>query len=156
MLSEMRDTIGHDAARHGQASPRTVTDDAFDAAIARIQKAVDAGQIRKFTGNEYTDGLSKGDIAACVAWAGDLVQLRIDDPDIEYAFPDAGFMFSTDNLMVPNRARHKTNAERLIDYYYEPPVAAQVVGVHQLHVPGGRRAEPYLARIDPSRWPRTR
>ena len=31
-------------------------------------------------------------------------------------------MTSTDNLLVPNKARHKKNAERLIDYYYEPKV----------------------------------
>ena len=29
-------------------------------------------------------------------------------------------------MLVPARARHKTNAEKLIDYYYEPPVAAQL------------------------------
>jgi len=28
--------------------------------------------------------------------------------------------------MVPNLARHKANAERLIDYYYEPEVAAEL------------------------------
>ncbi len=145
----------HDAARHGPQARRRSTDDTYDAAIARIQKAVDNQQIRKFTGNDYTDGLSKGDIAACVAWAGDLVQLRIDDPDIEYVFPDAGFLFSTDNLMIPNKARHKTNAERLIDYYYEPQVAAQLVGVHQLRVPGGRGPRRTWRRST-RRWPPTR
>jgi spermidine/putrescine transport system substrate-binding protein len=148
MLSEMRDTIGMTLLDMGEL-PEKVTDDTFDAAVARIQKAVDAQQIRKFTGNEYTDGLSKGDIAACVAWAGDLVQLRIDDPDIEYVFPDSGFLSSTDNLMIPDKARHKTNAERLIDYYYEPPVAAQLSAYINYVCPvAGVR--PYLAKIDPS------
>jgi spermidine/putrescine transport system substrate-binding protein len=148
MLSEMRDTIGMTLLDMGQ-KPETVTDDTYDAAIARIQKAVDSQQIRKFTGNDYTDGLSKGDIAACVAWAGDLVQLRIDDPDIEYVFPDAGFLFSTDNLMIPAKARHKTNAERLIDYYYQPQVAAQVSAYINYVCPVAG-VKPYLAKIDPS------
>ncbi|MEE4540897.1 extracellular solute-binding protein [Streptomyces sp. V4-01] len=148
MLSEMRDTIGMTLLDMGKR-PEDVDDDSFDAVVARIQKAVDAGQIRKFTGNEYTDGLSKGDIAACVAWAGDLVQLRIDDPDIEYVFPDAGFMFSTDNLMIPDKARHKTNAERLIDYYYQPQVAAQLSAYINYVCPVAG-VEPYLARIDKS------
>jgi spermidine/putrescine transport system substrate-binding protein len=148
MLSEMRDTVGMTLLDMGR-KPETVTDDTYDAAIARIQKAVDSQQIRKFTGNDYTDGLSKGDIAACVAWAGDLVQLRIDDPDIEYVFPDAGFLFSTDNLMIPAKARHKTNAERLIDYYYQPQVAAQVSAYINYVCPVAG-VKPYLAKIDPS------
>ncbi|WP_327288462.1 polyamine ABC transporter substrate-binding protein [Streptomyces sp. NBC_01198] len=148
MLSEMRDTIGMTLLDMGH-KPETVTDDTYDAAIARVQKAVDSQQIRKFTGNDYTDGLSKGDIAACVAWAGDLVQLRIDDPDIEYVFPDAGFLFSTDNLLIPAKARHKANAERLIDYYYEPQVAAQV-SAYIAYVCPVAGVKPYLAKIDPS------
>ncbi|WP_329174161.1 polyamine ABC transporter substrate-binding protein [Streptomyces sp. NBC_01477] len=148
MLSEMRDTIGMTLLDMGH-KPETVTEDTYDAAVARVQKAVDNQQIRKFTGNDYTDGLSKGDIAACVAWAGDLVQLRIDDPDIEYVFPDAGFLFSTDNLLIPAKARHKTNAERLIDYYYEPQVAAQV-SAYIAYVCPVAGVKPYLAKIDPS------
>jgi spermidine/putrescine transport system substrate-binding protein len=148
MLSEMRDTVGMTLLDMGR-KPETVTDDSYDTALARIQQAVDNQQIRKFTGNEYTDGLSKGDIAACLAWAGDLVQLRIDDPDIEYVFPDAGFLFSTDNLMVPAKARHKANAERLIDYYYEPQVAAQVSAYINYVCPVAG-VKPYLAKIDKS------
>lgn len=148
MLSEMRDTVGMTLLDMGKR-PEDVDDTAFGAAIGRVQKAVDKGQIRKFTGNEYTDGLSKGDIGACLAWAGDLVQLRLDNPDIEYVFPDTGFMFSSDNLMVPNKARHKTNAERLIDYYYEPPVAAQLSAYINYVCPVAG-VEPYLARIDKS------
>lgn len=147
MLSEMRDTIGMTLLDMGEL-PEKVTDDTFDAAVARIQKAVDSQQIRKFTGNDYTDGLSKGDIAACLAWAGDLVQLRLDDPDIEYVFPDSGFLSSTDNLLIPDKARHKTNAERLIDYYYEPAVAAQVSAYINYVCPVAG-VKPYLAKIDP-------
>jgi spermidine/putrescine transport system substrate-binding protein len=148
MLSEMRDTVGMTLLDMGE-KPETVNDDTFDAAVARVQKGVDNGQIRKFTGNDYTDGLSKGDIAACIAWAGDLVQLRIDDPNIEYVFPDAGFMSSTDNMLIPAKARHKTNAERLIDYYYEPAVAAQL-SAYIAYVCPVAGVEPYLAKIDPT------
>ncbi|MEC3997482.1 spermidine/putrescine ABC transporter substrate-binding protein [Actinacidiphila sp. DG2A-62] len=148
MLSEMRDTVGMTLLDMGKR-PETVDDDSYDAALARIQGAVDRGQIRKFTGGEYTDGLSKGDIAACVAWAGDLVQLRLDDPDIAYAFPEAGHMISTDNLLVPDKARHKTNAEKLIDYYYQPPVAAKLAA-YITYVSPVRGVREELAKIDPS------
>ncbi|KUL36124.1 ABC transporter substrate-binding protein [Streptomyces sp. NRRL F-4489] len=145
-LSEMRDTVGLTLLDMGKR-PEDVTADDFDAALARLQKGVDGKQIRRFTGNDYTTDLDKGDLAACVAWAGDIVQLQSDNPDIRYAVPKAGYMTSTDNLMVPGKARHKENAERLIDYFYEPAVAARLAAYINYACPvDGVREE--LAKID--------
>ncbi|MET7764088.1 spermidine/putrescine ABC transporter substrate-binding protein [Streptomyces sp. NPDC005355] len=146
MLTEMRDTIGMTLLDMGKR-PEDVTADEYDAAIARIQKASDRGQIRRFTGNDYTGDLTKGDLAACLAWAGDLIQLQADNSEIEFAIPDAGYMTATDNLLIPNKARHKKNAERLIDYFYEPKVAAKIAAYINYVCPvDGVRDE--LAKID--------
>ncbi|MGW5448041.1 polyamine ABC transporter substrate-binding protein [Streptomyces asiaticus] len=148
LLTEMRDTVGLTLLDMGK-NPETVTADDYDAAIARLQKASDRGQVRRFTGNDYTGDLTKGDIAACMAWAGDLIQLQSDNPEIEFAIPDAGYMTATDNLLVPNKARHKKNAERLIDYFYEPKVAAKIAAYINYVCPvDGVREE--LAKIDKS------
>ncbi|MFD7707625.1 spermidine/putrescine ABC transporter substrate-binding protein [Streptomyces sp. NPDC059785] len=145
-LSEMRDTVGMTLLDQGK-DPADFTDDDFDAAIARLQRAVDQGQIRRFTGNDYTSDLTKGDLAACLAWAGDVVQLKADSPDVDFLIPDSGYLTSTDNLLIPNRARHKTNAERLIDYYYEPEPAAELAAYINYVCPvDGVKAE--LAKID--------
>lgn len=146
-LSEMRDTMGMVLLDLGK-DPAKFTDDDFDAAVARLQKAVDKRQIRRFTGNDYTADLDKGDLAACVAWAGDVVQLKLANPDIEFVVPDSGYLTSTDNLLIPNKARHKRNAERLIDYYYEPGPAARLAAYinYVCPVDGVRDA---LAKIDP-------
>ncbi|GHF79550.1 ABC transporter substrate-binding protein [Kitasatospora xanthocidica] len=125
-LSEMRDSIGMVLLDMGK-DPAKFTADDFEAAIARVQKAVDSKQIRRFTGNDYGQELSSGDIAACVAWGGDLIQLRADNQDIEFVVPEKGFISSTDNLLVPAKAQHKANAEKLIDFYYQPKIAAQLV-----------------------------
>ncbi|MFD3483098.1 PotD/PotF family extracellular solute-binding protein [Streptomyces sp. NPDC058665] len=147
-LSEMRDSIGLTLLDMGK-DPASFSDDDFDGAVARIQKAVDKKQIRRFTGNDYTADLSKGDIAACVAWAGDIVQLQADNPDIQFAIPESGYMISSDNLLVPAKARHKTNAEKLIDHYYELPIAAQLAAYINYVCPvEGVRTE--LAKIDES------
>ncbi|MEU5283234.1 spermidine/putrescine ABC transporter substrate-binding protein [Streptomyces sp. NPDC020755] len=147
-LSEMRDTIGMTLLDQGK-DPGKFTDADFDGAVGRLQKAVDKKQVRRFTGNDYTADLSKGDIAACVGWAGDIIQLQADNPDIKFAIPAAGYITSSDNLLVPAQARHKTNAEKLIDYYYEPPVAAQLAAYINYVCPvDGVRDE--LAKIDAS------
>ncbi|MFD9606659.1 spermidine/putrescine ABC transporter substrate-binding protein [Streptomyces sp. NPDC056708] len=145
-LSEMRDSVGLTLLDMGK-DLGTFTDADYDAAIGRLQKGVDKNQIRRFTGNDYTADLDKGDIAACVAWAGDIIQLQAGNPDIKYAVPAAGYVISSDNLLVPVKARHKTNAEKLIDYYYEPTVAAQLAAYINFVCPvDGVRDE--LAKID--------
>ncbi|WP_460070020.1 ABC transporter substrate-binding protein [Streptomyces sp. YKOK-I1] len=148
LLTEMRDTVGMTMLDMG-LDPAKFTDDDYDAVMARLQKAVDKGQIRRFTGNDYTSDLSKGDLAACVAWAGDIVQLQADNPDVSYVIPDSGYMTSTDNMLIPNKARHKTNAERLIDYYYEPGPAAELAAYIN-YVSPVADLKPYLAKIDES------
>ncbi|WP_405552421.1 spermidine/putrescine ABC transporter substrate-binding protein [Streptomyces sp. NBC_01171] len=145
-LSEMRDSVGMTLLDMGK-DPADFTDDDYDAAIARLQKAVDKGQIRRFTGNDYTADLAKGDFAACVAWAGDVVQLKADSPDVDFIIPDSGYVTSTDNMLIPNKARHKTNAERLIDFFYEPEQAAALAAYINYVTPVDD-VKPWLAKID--------
>ncbi|MEE1756903.1 ABC transporter substrate-binding protein [Streptomyces sp. SP18CS02] len=145
-LTEMRDSVGMTLLDMGK-DPEKFTDADYDAAVGRLQKGVDTQQIRRFTGNDYTSDLDKGDLAACLAWAGDVIQLQADNPDIQYAIPSAGYITSSDNLLVPAGARHKSNAEKLIDHYYEPPVAARLAAYINYVCPvDGVRDE--LARID--------
>ena len=124
-LTEMRDTMGLIMLDQGK-DPANFTDDDFANAIDMLQKAVSDGQIRKFTGNEYIKGLASGEIVACFAWSGDVFQAQLDNPNVRLSIPDAGAMLWSDNLMIPNKAAHKTNAEKLINYYYDPHVAAVV------------------------------
>ncbi|WP_210592801.1 spermidine/putrescine ABC transporter substrate-binding protein [Streptomyces sp. GESEQ-35] len=147
-LTEMRDSIGMTLLDMGK-DPAKFTDDDYDAAIARLQKAVDQGQIRRFTGNDYTSDITSGDFAACIAWAGDVVQLKADSPDIDFIIPDSGYMTSTDNMLIPSKARHKTNAERLMDYYYELEPAAELAAYINYVCPVDG-VKPYLAKIDES------
>src|SRR5690242_8272571 len=126
LLTEMRDTVGLVLMAMGKKI-ESFTDADFDAAMAELQKAKDAGQIKGFTGNDYTKPLASGDTAACFAWTGDVVQLRADNPSLGYALPQTGCTLWSDNFVIPALAKHKKNAERLINYYYDPKVMAQVV-----------------------------
>lgn len=125
LLTEMRDTVGLTLLDLGYDCS-DFTDDQFNEAIAKLQTAVDAGQIRQFLGNDYAQGLVSGDIAACMAWTGDAVQLQPDNPNLKYVLPDAGMTLWSDNFVIPNGSRHKKNAELLINFYYQPDIAAQV------------------------------
>ncbi|MCX4723430.1 PotD/PotF family extracellular solute-binding protein [Streptomyces sp. NPDC090052] len=98
----------------------------FDTMCDQVEKLVRQKQIRRFTGNDYIKDLSTGDVLACQAYSGDVIQLQADSPDIEFVVPEEGGELWAESMMIPNLARHKANAEKLIDYYYEPAVAAKL------------------------------
>jgi spermidine/putrescine transport system substrate-binding protein len=125
LLTEMRDTIGLILMEQG-VKLDSVTADQFAAALQVLSDAKNAGQIKGFTGNDYTKPLASGDTAACVAWTGDVVQLRLDNPNLGFVLPEKGFTLWSDNFVIPAMAQHKKNAEKLINYYYDPAVMAEV------------------------------
>jgi spermidine/putrescine transport system substrate-binding protein len=124
LLTEMPDTIGLVMLSNGD-DPTKVTKAGFDKAIATIQKAVDSGQIRQFTGNDYSGMMAKGDVWAATAWSGDVVQLHADNPDLKFAVPEAGGMLFTDNMLIPTGGNVFT-ASTFMNYVYRPSVAAEI------------------------------
>lgn len=148
LLSEMRDTMGFMLKVVG-ADPQNFTDAEWDNAIDRLQQAVSDGHVRQFTGNEYIQDLAAGNILACEAWSGDVIQLQLDDPDIKFIAPEEGLSLWSDNMIVPNLATHRANAEEWIDFYYQPDVAAKLASwVNYICPVKGAREE--MEKIDPS------
>jgi spermidine/putrescine transport system substrate-binding protein len=117
-------------------------------AIEKIQVAKNAGQIRRFTGNDYTTDLAKGNVWAAVAYSGDLVQLQADNPDLQFVYPKEGAMLFTDNMLIPKHAAHPYGAEVLMNYYYEPEVAAKVAAYVNYLTPV-EGAKEILLKTDP-------
>ncbi|MGW7438117.1 polyamine ABC transporter substrate-binding protein [Streptomyces sp. NPDC054849] len=102
------------------------TETDFHRMCDQVEHMVRRKHIRRFTGNDYTSDLSKGDVLACQAYSGDAIQLQADNPDIEFVVPEEGAELWAESLLVPNLARHKANAEALVDHYYDPEVAAEL------------------------------
>jgi spermidine/putrescine transport system substrate-binding protein len=98
----------------------------FGRVCDRVERLVRSRHIRRFTGNDYIKDLDNGDVVACQAYSGDVIQLQADNPDIRFVVPEEGGELWAESLMIPNRARHKSNAELLIDHYYRPEVAAEL------------------------------
>jgi spermidine/putrescine transport system substrate-binding protein len=124
LLTEMRDTMGFLLLMQG-ADPTDFSEEEFDSAIEALGGFVDAGQIRRFAGNDYVDDMKSGNTVACEAWSGDVINL-LGGGKFKFVQPDEGFMVWTDNMLVPNKAAHKTNAETLMNFYYDPVNAAKL------------------------------
>ncbi|MFC8271584.1 PotD/PotF family extracellular solute-binding protein [Streptomyces sp. NPDC057271] len=102
------------------------TADDFHTVCEQVEGLVRKRHVRRFTGNDYIKDLSTGDVLACQAYSGDVIQLQADNPDIEFVVPEEGAELWAESLMIPNLAQHKANAEKLVDYYYDPEVAAEL------------------------------
>jgi spermidine/putrescine transport system substrate-binding protein len=147
LLTEMTDTVGLIMLELG-IDPEDFSQAEFDKALGKLSEAVDSGQIRQFTGNEYAPQLAKGNIAACVAWSGDVIQLQFEDPSIRFSIPERGGNIWSDNMQIPILATHKSNAEKLMNHYYDPQIAAQLAAWVNYICPveGAKEA---MAEIDP-------
>jgi spermidine/putrescine transport system substrate-binding protein len=120
--NSMGDTLGLVMLENGD-DPAKVTDETFDRALAVIQKAQDAGQIRRFYGNDYAQPLARGDLAASMAWSGDI--LNLGDPKIKWGIAEKGGIIWTDNMLVPLGGSVPT-ASTYMNFVYDPKIAAEL------------------------------
>jgi spermidine/putrescine transport system substrate-binding protein len=151
VLSEMRDTIGLILMEQGVSIAEHFSNRAFEAALDVIRKNISDGVIRGVKGNgAYTDDLVSGKALAAIAWSGDIQTINADHGGKwRFALPDAGGTLWNDNFVVPIGSRHKANAERLIDWYYDPAIAAQVAA-YVNYVTPVVGAQEEAAKIDPA------
>lgn len=150
VLDEMRDTMGLLMLANGVDIAGSWGDTEFDNALDTLTKQIDSGQIRQVKGNSYKEDLVSEDALAVICWSGDITQLNFENGDKwEFAIPDSGGTLWSDNMMVPIGSEHKKNAEKLMDYYYDPEVAATVAAYVNYISPveGAREA---MEKIDPS------
>ncbi len=127
VLTEWRDTLGLIMRSQGTDISKPFTLQKFNSALGVLQENLRTGQIRQVKGNSYKEDLISGDAVAVMAWSGDIFQLNAENGDKwKFVLPESGGTLWSDNLMIPIGSPHKRNAEELIDYYYDPKVAAEV------------------------------
>jgi spermidine/putrescine transport system substrate-binding protein len=124
----MEDTLGLIMQSQGvNPSSKSWGDQEFGAALEVLKAQIASGQIRQVKGNSYSQDLVSGDAVACIAWSGDIQALNVENNDrFGFAIPDSGGQLWSDNLMVPATTSRLADAEKLINYYYDPTVAATV------------------------------
>jgi spermidine/putrescine transport system substrate-binding protein len=150
VLDEWRGTVGLIMTEQGVdiSSPQWGSNE-FGAAVDVLNKQIASGQIRQVKGNSYKEDLVSGDAVAVIGWSGDITQLNAENGDQwEFAVPESGGTIASDNMMVPIGARHKANAEKLMDYYYDPEVAATVAAYVNYICPV-QGAQEAMQEVDP-------
>ncbi len=123
MFTEMRDSMSF-ALLHNGIVPSEATIADVEAAQATLQ--AQAPHVRGYFGNEYAQGLADRSLAITMAWSGDVFQLQLDNPDLKFVVPDEGAILWVDNMTIPRGAQHPNDALAMMNYVYQPEVAAQI------------------------------
>jgi len=123
MLAELRETVPLVMLAEG-VDPVVASNEDWLNAVDRIQKAADSGQIRRFTGNDYTEDLTAGNIVAAIGWSGDAS--LIENEDAEWRMPAEGCSLWSDNMVIPVGAPNTAAALAWMDFVYQPGVAADI------------------------------
>lgn len=123
MFTEMRDTMNLALLYLGVVPAQATV---ADAERARNALLAQAPLVRDYYGNEYANELATGSLAITMAWSGDVFQLQFDNPDLRFVVPQEGAILWVDNMCVPTRAQHPVDAVTMMDYVYQPEVAAAI------------------------------
>jgi spermidine/putrescine transport system substrate-binding protein len=146
LFAEMEDTVAFALFALGK-DPAKFNDADFAASLDYIRKAKAAGQVRQFNGNDYLSDFQQGNTAATMAYSGDVAQLG--QPNLKTVdLPTEGMLSWSDNMVIPNYARHKKNAERLMNFYYQPSVSAEL-NDYTDYIPPVSGADAALQQLDP-------
>jgi spermidine/putrescine transport system substrate-binding protein len=67
--------------------------------------------------------------------------MQADNPELDVVLLESGSTFACDNYLIPMGAPHASNAHELINYFYEPEVAATLAlhGVYYVTPVNGAR-----------------
>ena len=86
--------------------------------------------VRNFYSQNYINGLAQGDVWISMAWSGDIFQQNLSGKktgsQLKFVIPDEGGLLFTDNFVILKEAKNPVSAMKLMDYYYQPKVAAEV------------------------------
>lgn len=145
VLTELRDTIPLLLKGDG-IDPSEATPDQWLKAIKKLQDAVDSGQLRRFTGNDYTQDLTNGNVVAAIGWSGDTS--LIENKDVEWRMPKEGCILWSDNMVIPKGAPNPAAAVSFMDFVYQPKVQADISEYVQYVTPVTGVKE-VLAKEDP-------
>ena len=133
VLTEFTNTLGLALWANGVNPSSLWGDDEFSKALEDVAKQRRSGQIRTVRGNSYAEDLISGDAWVAVAYSGDIFQKNQeekknpDDPDLlGFAVPESGGVIWADHFMVPTPSKKREEVQKLINFYYDPVVAAEV------------------------------
>ncbi|HET8975795.1 MAG TPA: spermidine/putrescine ABC transporter substrate-binding protein [Solirubrobacterales bacterium] len=123
VLTEMRDTVPLMLKADG-IDPADATKQDWLDEIDKLDQAVQSGQLRRFTGNDYIQDMTNENTVAVIGWSGDIE--LIDNEDVTWRMPTDGCILWSDNMVIPVGAPNTAAALAWADFVYDPKVQADI------------------------------
>jgi spermidine/putrescine transport system substrate-binding protein len=143
---EMRDTVPLVMLADG-VDPETATKQQWLDTIDKLREATESGQIRRWTGNDYTEDLTAGNAVASIGWSGDAY--LIGNKNAEWRNPTEGCTIFTDSAVIPRGAPNPAAALAFLDFAYRPEIAANIAAFVN-YVPPVKGVKEVLQKRDPA------
>lgn len=147
MLSDMQDGLGMIMLAQGIDLADVTVEDVQQASDLVAEKNQD-GQIRRFTGNDYQDDLTNGNVVIAQVYSGDVAQLQADNPDIEFVVPEGGGTMFIDTMVAPITTKNLDGAEAWMNFVYDKDNYAMLTDYVQ-YIPVLSDMDDALAKVNP-------
>lgn len=147
MLSDMQDGLGMIMLAQGVDLADVTVEDVQQASDLVAEKNQD-GQIRRFTGNDYQDDLTNGNVVIAQVYSGDVAQLQADNPDIEFVVPEGGGTMFIDTMVAPITTENLDGAEAWMNFVYDKDNYAMLTDYVQ-YIPVLSDMDDALAKVNP-------
>lgn len=147
MLSDMQDGLGMIMLAQGVDLADVTVEDVQQASDLVAEKNQD-GQIRRFTGNDYQDDLTNGNVVIAQVYSGDVAQLQADNPDIEFVVPEGGGTMFIDTMVAPITTKNLDGAEAWMNFVYDKDNYAMLTDYVQ-YIPVLSDMDDALAKVNP-------
>jgi spermidine/putrescine transport system substrate-binding protein len=82
--------------------------------------------VRLFNSDAAVSILIDEDANIGMAWNGDIVKAMLENPKLQFIFPEDGFEIWVDNFVILKDAPHKENAYRFLNFLLRPDIAMAV------------------------------
>lgn len=103
--------------------------DEWQQAAELLQEFNDWGGLRKWDDQAYLTAFENEDTYATMAWSGDIINDKLYYPEFstfEFQTAEAGGVVWVDNMMIPQGAENPKGAIEVMDWYYQPEIAAML------------------------------
>jgi spermidine/putrescine transport system substrate-binding protein len=145
MMADVQDLGNFGLLKLG-INPETSTPADWRAAAQALTRQRDDGLVRGYYQQSYIDQLTSGNTWISMAWSGDIFQQNLSSgTDLKFVIPDEGGTLWTDNMMIPKYAQNPVDAMTLMDWYYQPEIAAQLTESIN-YISAVPAAQPIIAR----------
>lgn len=110
-------------------NPEESTPDDWKQAADLLIELRDSGVLRKWYTQDYLTALENEDLWLTMAWSGDVINDLLYYPEfssLRFTVPKEGGVVWTDNMLIPTMAENPLGAIMLMDWYYQPDIAARL------------------------------